>query len=112
MAGIESFNHRKSDLSNDVRTAEQLRTLYKRALTALNQYLTVKLGPGKAPVAGLLLNYIFADEVLSPDDPAIASAAKEFTSLGGHILADRTRELLDNLPLLRRPLLSTLWVKR
>ncbi|SRR6266567_4042550 len=112
MAGIESFNHRKSDLSNDVRTGEQLRALYQRALTALNQYLTVKLGPGKAPVAGLLLNYIFVDEVLSPDDPAVAAAGREFNSLGSHILATRARELLENIPTLRRPLVSTLWVKR
>src|SRR6266568_2146072 len=97
MAGIESFNHRKSDLSNDVRTGEQLRALYQRALTALNQYLTVKLGPGKAPVAGLLLNYIFVDEVLSPDDPAVAAAGKHpnaATSFGKHTVGqanDRSR---------------------
>src|SRR5437016_4542805 len=73
MPGIESFNRRKSnDDSDDLRVAEQLRALYRRALIALNQYITVKLGVGKAPVAGLLLNYIFADEVLSPDDSAIA----------------------------------------
>ncbi len=113
MSGIESFNRRKSDdHSDDLRAAEQLRALFRRALIALNQYVTVKLGPGKAPVAGLLLNYIFADDVLSPDAPAVAAAGREFTDLGSHILAEHTRKLLENLPLLRRPLLSTLWVKR
>ena len=94
MPGIESFSRKGPDDSDDLRVAEQLHELYKRTLIALNQYIAVKLGPGKAPVAGLLLNYIFADEVLAPDDPAVAAAAREFTSFGSHALADRIRELL------------------
>ncbi len=112
MPGIESYSRRRPDDSDDMRLAQQLRELYRRALVALNQYIIVKLGAGKAPVAGLLLNYIFADEVLQPDDLAVAAAGREFASLAGSALADRARELLQNFPVLRRPLLSTLWVKR
>jgi hypothetical protein len=112
MPGIESYGRQRSDDSDNLRTAEQLGALYKRAVTALNQYLTVKLGAGKAPLAGLLLNHMFSDEVLAPPDAATAAAAKEFASLGGHLLDDRTREVVESLPVVRRLLLSTLWTKR
>lgn len=112
MPGIESYSHRTPDDSDDLRLARQMSALYRRAIIALNQYVTVKLGVGKAPVAGLLLNYIFADDVLQPEDPAVAAAGREFAALAGDALADRAQELLQNFPVLRRPLLSTLWVKR
>ena len=112
MPGIESFGRRRSDVSEDLRVAQELRELYQRALTTANKYIPLKIGPGTAPFAGMLLNYIFADEVLRPDNPEDLAAAREFAAVDPNLLADRAKELLESLPALRRALIPTLWVKR
>jgi len=112
MPGIESFGRRRTDVSEDLRLAQELRELYQRALTTINKYIPLKIGPGTAPFAGMLLNYIFADEVLRPDNPEDLAAAREFAAVDPNLLADRAKELLESLPALRRALIPTLWVKR
>jgi hypothetical protein len=111
MPGIESSSHRRSDDSDDLRTAERLGQLYQSALATTNRYIPLKLGPGKARLAGMLLNHIFADEVLLPANPGELAAVRQF-AIAGHLLADRTKQLLEAFPVLRRALISTLWVKR
>jgi hypothetical protein len=112
MPGIESFGRRPCDISDDLRVAQQLRELYQRALITANKYVPLKIGPGTAAFAGMLLNYIFADEVLRPDNPEDLAAARELSMVGPDLLADRVKELLESLPVLRRALIPTLWVKR
>jgi len=112
MPGIESFGRRRSDVSEDLRLAQDIRELYQQALATANKYIPLKLGPGSAPFTGILLNYIFADEVLRPDNPKDLEAAREFASEGRDLLANRAKELLESLPVLRRALIPTLWIKR
>jgi hypothetical protein len=110
MPGIESFGRRPCDISDDLRVAQQLRELYQRALTTANKYVPLKIGT--AAFAGMLLNYIFADEVLRPDNPEDLARGAELATVGPDLLADRAKELLESLPVLRRALIPTLWVKR
>jgi hypothetical protein len=113
MPGIESFGRRRSGhFSEELRTAEKLRDLYQRALDTANKYIPLKLGPGSAPLAGILLNYIFADEVLRPDDPEELEAARKFAAINRDLLRERAEQLIASLPVFRAALIPTLWVKR
>ena len=112
MPGIESFGRRRSDFSEELRLAQQLRELYQRALYTANKYIPVKLGQRSAPLAGMLLNYIFADEVLRPDTPEELEATRQFLAVNRDLLEQRAKELIESLPVLRRALIPTLWVKR
>jgi hypothetical protein len=112
MPGIESFGRRRSDFSEELRIAEELRDLYQRALDTANKYIPLKLGPGSAPLAGILLNYIFADEVLRPDNPEELEGARQFAAINRDLLEERAKELIESLPVFRAALIPTLWVKR
>jgi hypothetical protein len=81
-------------------------------LNTANKYIPLKLGPGNAPLAGILLNYIFADEVLRPDDPEELKAARNFVATNRDLLRERAKKLIESLPVFRAALIPTLWVKR
>jgi hypothetical protein len=108
MPGIESYGRENSDEP----VLRKMSGLYQRALTAANQYLALKLGPGKAEVASMLLNVMSGNlELFQPTTPGKASAADALIAANKDALENQSRELLQSLPALRRALVFTLWIR-